>query len=183
VSGMVDPAIACTLRAGFVLLFGGAVVHKLRAPRAFRTAVEGFGVVPAGVAGPVAALLVAAEVGVVAALVVAPAVGAAASAALLLGYATAMALALARGRRGIDCGCGGPGGGAPLQAGLVARNLVLVAMTLPLLAPVGDRALGWVDGLTVLGALASATALATAVSVLLASGPRLADLRRAAERP
>lgn len=42
---------------------------------------------------------------------------------LLLGYATAMAVNLFRGRRSIDCGCGGAP--MPLSKALVVRNLLM----------------------------------------------------------
>ena len=44
-------------------------------------------------------------------------------AALLLAYAAVMAINLVRGRRFIDCGCGGAA--QPLSLGLVLRNVVL----------------------------------------------------------
>jgi hypothetical protein len=183
VSVTVDPAIACMLRTAFVLLFGGAVAHKLRAPREFRLALAGFGVLPARAVAPAAVLLVATELCIVVLLVVHPALGGAAAAMVLLAYGLVMAFAIARGRGGIECGCGGPAGSAPLQMGLVVRNVLLAAMALPLAGRVGVRALGWIDGLTILGALGSATALWAAVGVLFVTGPRIAELRRAAEAP
>jgi Methylamine utilisation protein MauE len=181
VSAALDPAVALALRAGFALLFATAVVHKLRAPREFRAAVVGFGILPARAVRPTTGALVLTEAAVVVLLVARPAAGGPAASAVLVAYAGAMTLALARGRAGIDCGCGGPGGGAPLQRGLVARNLLLAALALPLVARVGDRTLGWIDAVTVAGTLAAAMALFAAVSALLAAAPGIAALRRAGE--
>jgi hypothetical protein len=136
---------------------------------------------PARAVRPVAGLLVAAEAIVVAAQLVRPAVGGAAAAALLVVYAAAMALALARGRGGVDCGCGGPAGSRPIGAGLVLRNLILVAATLPLVTAGGGRPLGWLDGITVAGTVAAGAALFAAANELLAASPRIRALGRAGE--
>ena len=80
-----------------------------------------------------------------------------ASAALLATYAAAVGINLARGRRSIDCGCGGTP--RPIQPWLVGRNLVLAAASLALLAPVGARALGGLDALNAAMALAVAIGL------------------------
>jgi hypothetical protein len=57
------------------------------------------------------------------------AAGGLAAAGLLLAYAAAMGINLARGRREIDCGCGGAP--EPLGWGLVLRNLAMVAALAP----------------------------------------------------
>jgi hypothetical protein len=168
-----DPTVDLTLRAGLALLFAGAAVHKARAPRAFREAVVAYRLLPAALGGAAAAALVAAEAGVAAALL-APgrrAAGLAGAAGLLGLYGAAIAVNLARGRRDLDCGCAGPGARRPISGWLVVRNAVLAATALAALAPVRARALVWVDGLTVVAALATAALLHAALGRLLAEAP------------
>lgn len=180
-SGALDPAVALALRAGFALLFASTLVHKLRAPADFRAAVGGFGLVPRVAVGVSAAALAAGEAAVVVALIVRPAMGGMGAALLLLVYAAAMALVLLRGGGGVDCGCGGVVTGGPVRGSLVGRNLVLAALALPLLVPVGPRPLAWLDAVTVVGAVAVGAALVAAVGSLLVNGPRIDALRRVAE--
>src|SRR5262245_65540349 len=103
-----DPALDLTFRAGLALLFAVAAVHKLRDPRGFPAPLSYYRLLPAGIAGVAGMGLVGAELAVVAALVVDRRAGLAGAAALLVLYAGAMAINLARGRRHIDCGCAGP---------------------------------------------------------------------------
>jgi hypothetical protein len=69
--------------------------------------------------------------------------------ALLLGFAVAMAVAMARGERVIDCGCFQSALRQRLTPGLILRNLVLAGLLLPTLAtalPIGGAS-ELVDGL------------------------------------
>lgn len=86
------------------------------------------------------------------------AAGGLAAGGLLLVYAAAMGINLVRGRREIDCGCGGPP--EPLGWGQVLRNLALTAS----LAPI---ALGLGAGL---GPAAALAAWVPALFALLAWG-------------
>lgn len=180
-NGALDPALALVLRVALVLLLAGATSHKLRAPGAFRAALARYELVPMGMVPVVTAAIVASETACLGALLVRPALGGAAVATLLLAYAAAMAVALARGHGGIDCGCGGPGGAQPLRRALVVRNVALAAAALGLCAPVAARGLGWMDGVTIAGATAAASLLLGAANTLLATWPRTRALRAAAE--
>jgi hypothetical protein len=167
-----DPALDLALRAGLALLFAASALAKLRDPAGFAAAVAGYRLLPERLARPVAAAFVAAELALAGALC-APALRATAAfgaAGLLLLYAFAIAWNLARGRRDIDCGCGGPFGGGrqPLSEALVVRNLVLAAAALAGALPLGPRALGWLDLWTALAAVASASLLYVAANTLLA---------------
>jgi hypothetical protein len=94
-------------------------------------------------------------------------------AALLLAYAGVMTINLMRGRRFIDCGCGGAT--QPLSIGLVLRNVVLAVAAITALVPAPTRPLGWLDvvsmgaGVLVLGTLYAAT------NQLLAARARLEE--------
>ena len=174
-----DPAVAWTLRLSLALLFADAAWRKLADPAAFARSVDAYELAPAGAARPLAALLLLAEVAA-AALLLAPGGygrGAALAAALLALYAAAIAVNLVRGRRDLDCGCGGPGMHRPVSGALVARNLLLGGVALALLAPASGRALDWLDAFTVLAATATSAALWTAVVRLDANRPALARAR------
>ena len=173
-----DPAIDATLRALFALLFASAAWQKLAAPGDFHAAVREYRLVPGAAVAAVAVLLVAAEVAVAAALGV-PALRAAALAAvaaLLLVYAAAIGINLARGRA-IDCGCGGPAVGRPISGWLVVRNVALATVALAAAGPVGIRQLVWVDAVTIAAATAGLALLYAAADRLVRHAPALAALR------
>lgn len=170
---MIDPVFPLALRVALALLFAGAAVHKLREHEAFRAALAEYALLPRAALAPVSALLPGLELASVVALIVWPSAGAAGIATLLLLYAGAMAVNVARGRRDLDCGCGGPAGGQRVGPGLVLRNVVLAALALAIALPVRERALGAVDAVTVLG-LVSTFAASWAATQHLAALPHLA---------
>jgi hypothetical protein len=164
-----DPVAATALRALVTLLLGGAAFAKLRDPGGFAAAVAGYRLLPAALAAPAAGAFVAAELALAAALWsplrAAAALGAA---ALLALYAAAIGVNLARGRRDIDCGCGGPLGRTALSEGLVLRNLAWAGAALACALPEAPRALAWLDLVTLGAAVAAGAALHASMSVLLA---------------
>jgi hypothetical protein len=174
-----DPAVDAIVRFGLALLFGAAAAHKLRDLVAFRAILDDYRVLPAALVPAAALVVVAAEVAT-ALLVVAPggrALGALAAAALLALYAAAIAANLARGRRDIDCGCGGPGGRRTLGAGLVVRNVVLAAIALATRVPPRARELAWTDVVTIAGGVAVLAATYAAADALAANRPAMARAR------
>ncbi|MBP1805253.1 MauE/DoxX family redox-associated membrane protein [Rubellimicrobium aerolatum] len=119
--------IGGALTVALSLLFLRAAWHKAQAFAETTGFVAGYGLVPPGREAPVLRALIAAE-GATVLLLALPAtrpLGGLGAAALLLGYAAAMALALRAGRARIECGCGG----APqvVSPALVGRNLLLAA--------------------------------------------------------
>jgi hypothetical protein len=174
-----DPAIDLVLRTALGLLFAVSAGHKVQDLARFRATLGEYRLLPVGVVAPAALLVVAAEGGLVAALAVARGPGLAGAAALLLVYAAAVGVNLARGRRHIDCGCAGPAARRPIGGWLVARNAVVAAAALAALGPAGTRPLVWVDGLTVAGGVAVLAAVWTALDRLSAQAPALARLRGA----
>ena len=85
----------------------------------------------------------------------------------------AIAINLLRGRRAIDCGCGGPGGARPLRADLLTRNAgVAVLLFVAALAP-SPRALVWLDAATIVCAIALLALLYAAIDVAAANRARL----------
>jgi hypothetical protein len=166
-----DPALALALRAGIALLLGSSSLAKLRDLRGFADAVAGYRLLPAALARPAAFAFAAAELGLAAGLWV-PSLRAASAlgaAGLLALYGLAIAVNLARGRREIDCGCGGPFGRQPLSEALVLRNALLAAAALACALPETARPLGWLDAWTVAAFVTSAALLYLAAGLLLAS--------------
>lgn len=100
-------------------------------------------------------------------------------AAGLVGCVTlGVAVALARGRAGIDCGCGGSELDVPIGAGLVVRNLVLLALALTAAAPPAPRAVVWLDYPSIAGATLFLLGAWTLANTLLAQQSRLLALRK-----
>jgi hypothetical protein len=154
-----DPLVHALLAVALAVLWGHAAVVKLRDLERLEGVIADYRLLPAPIARPASRVLPALELAVAAGLVLAASRPAAAlaSAALLATYAAAVGVNLARGRRSIDCGCGGAP--RPIHAWLVGRNAVLAAASLALLAPVGARALGGLDALNAAMALAAAIGL------------------------
>ena len=113
-----------------IVLFLRTAFHKASDLVRFQGYVDDYRLLPEALVEPAAKGLVATEALAVVLLVVpgTVAVGAALAAGLLLFYAAVMALSLKRGRRRIECGCGGPA--QTLSAALVLRNLLLAGLAL-----------------------------------------------------
>jgi hypothetical protein len=156
---MIDPAVGALLAGAFALLFASAALHKLLHHAAFSEAFRAYAVVPPGLAR-LSVLVPPLELMVAAALLAggSRAGAAAAGAALLLLYASAIAINLARGRRDLSCGCGGPNDRRPIAAWMVWRNLLLAGLLGVTLLPWVPRPLGAADALTI-GAGTAVTAL------------------------
>ncbi len=174
-----DPVLDTTLRGSLALLLVVAAGHKTRDPAAFRATLAQYQLLPARMTAVAAALVIVAEL-VGAGMLVLPgthAIGALLTAALLVTYTAAIAINLGRGRRDIDCGCAGPAARQPLSAWLVARNVVLATAALACVLPTRGRPLVWIDGVTVVGAIAVLAGLYGALEHLMATAPALARLR------
>jgi hypothetical protein len=150
-----DPIAVGTIVGALALVMLAAAWHKLSEPEVFAASVSAYELLPRWLVVPVARLLPWAEAGLAVGVLL-PITRPAALIgliALLLAYAAAIGVNLLRGRRDIDCGCGGAS--QPLSWGLVARNLILCAAALLAAQPTVERRMDWVDALTlVLGVLA-----------------------------
>ncbi len=168
-----DPLIPLVLRIVLAPLFLVAAWHKLGDLRAFAATLADYRLLPAWATWPGAAAVVAGELGVAAALVAGRPAGFAGAALLLLVYAGAVAINLARGRRHIDCGCTGPAARRPVSGWLVGRNALVAGVALVGLAPVTPRGLVWLDGFTAVAAAATLAACWMAADRLLGPTPAL----------
>lgn len=174
-----DPVVDLTLRAALALLLGAAAAHKLGDLPRFRATLSEYRLLPAAAVGLGSVVVPGLELALGSALLLrgARAVGLAGSAALLSGYALAIAINLVRGRAELDCGCLAGRGRRTISWWLVARNGALVLAALGALAPVAARPLGWIDALTVAGALGTATLAWMATDGLLANLDGVARVR------
>ncbi|HVC02540.1 MAG TPA: MauE/DoxX family redox-associated membrane protein [Steroidobacteraceae bacterium] len=167
---MLDPAVGYLIDLGGAVLFAGAAGHKTRRFGEFVESFAAYRVVPARWAGAAAHAIPILELAVCAALLLPAehARGALAASGLLIAYAAAIALNLARGRRELDCGCAGPGRRRPIAAWMVWRNLILALVLGIAASPWTARALEEVDYLTVAGGLTAVVLLYLAVDRLAA---------------
>jgi hypothetical protein len=167
----IDPAIDLALRIALALLLFLSAFRKIADFPAFRAAVEAYRIVPpaavGGFAGTVVLLEKLAAVGLVASPIRGPFALLAAS--LFAVFAVAIGVNLLRGRRDIDCGCGGAGSELPIHPALVVRNLALVCASMAVVLPSSGRSMEPVDAVTVLGGILSAALLYKAVEGLIAT--------------
>ena len=168
-----DPVIVMIARLaiGWLFLFGA--LHKLRDIRDFRGVLAAYRLLPEGALAAVAWCVTVAEVIVgIGALAQQP-IAYGAAALMLTGYGVAMLVNLIRGRRFIDCGCGGDA--QPISWGLIARNVALIGVCgVALLAP-GARAFGWIDLVSIGFGVLVCGLIYGAVNQLLAAQARLEE--------
>jgi hypothetical protein len=171
----IDPALDLALRAALSLLLLGAAIHKLRDLRTFRATLAEYRLLPVAAVSAGAAGVAGAEVLLAVGLHVAPREALVGTAALLIVYAGAIAINLARGRRDLDCGCGGPR--RTISGKLVARNTMLAALAVVGLLPPSPRPITWLDAITIVAATVFAAATYATVDRMIADAPALARVR------
>jgi hypothetical protein len=179
---LLDPALEQLLRVALAVLLGAGAIEKARDRATFRAAVEGYEILPARLAGAASACFAALEAAIAIGLVAPAGFGVRAlalggAAALFAVYALAIAINLARGRREIDCGCGGAAAHVPLSGWLLVRNGLLIAAALACSRGALPRALGVVDALTIAGGVAILALLWIALHGLLAQAGELARMQ------
>ncbi len=174
-----DPVVTIIISLCMSLLFLLAAIQKLRAPAVFRASLEDYGLIPTGLTGFTSVCLIVIELAAAIAVLFSTSrnPGLTAMAFLLILYSVAIGINLFRGRREIDCGCGGPDSSLTLSWWLVIRNgiftgLVLLGMSQPALRP-----LNWLDLLTIVLAVLVASGLYAGISQLLVQAPRMAELK------
>jgi len=146
-----DPILGLTAALTLALVFGLGAVSKFAAWAELEGVVANFRVLPRALVPLVARLLPPVEV-LLAIGVLIPATRAAAAlgmAVLLVVFAAAIALNVARGRTGIDCGCFRSSLKQNLSWWLVLRNGLLLGLALACVATPGPRELGWADNFIV----------------------------------
>jgi uncharacterized membrane protein len=169
----VDPAFSMLALLLLAVVFAAAAVAKLREPDVFAGVVEQYGLLPRVLVRPFAYALPVVELAAALGLLLPVSRGPAAALLilLLLGFAAAMAINLARGRSDIDCGCFIGVQKQRISWTLVVRNLVLAGFGLTLLADGTGRPLAALDGFTVLAAAAALLLLYEAIGRLFGLSP------------
>lgn len=169
-----DPLIDLSLRFLLAMVFAGAAASKLQNAEEFHGVVRNFRLLPRAVDGAFAFALPWVELALAASLVtgIGLVAGSMAAAALLLVFAAAVAINIARGRTEIDCGCFRHGLRQRLSWALVARNSLLAGAAFWIAAePQVFRAFAAYD--VVIAALA-----ALAVLLIYLCAMELAAIRR-----
>lgn len=177
---MIDPILYRALLAALAMILLAGALSKLRDVPAWFHAVEQYGLISPYLIRAVGILVLAAEFVSGLLLLVPPArpTGAMVAVLLLLTVTGAVIVNLLRGHTDIRCGCGGIGSDQRLSRALVVRNLVLLVCATLLVFPELLREFSSVDQMcSVAGALTLAGLYATA-NQLLATQPRLRQLRR-----
>ena len=170
-----DPVLTVVLRTSLGLLFAAAFVHKLRDLPRFVAIVDDYRLVPGALIRPVALAVPVAECATAIAMLAGASFAPIAALAAIAAYSIAIGINLARGRRDIDCGCGGPGG-QRIGPGLLVRNAGLALVALLLFVPSTERAIGFVDIATMIAAVAFVVLAGSAVA-RLASLPESSSIR------
>ena len=171
-----DPIIVGTLVGVLALVMFAAAWHKFADIEAFSGALAAYGLLPEAFVPLAARLLPAIETAIGAGILL-PATRAAilaALAGLMVIYALAIGINLVRGRRNIDCGCGGPA--HSLSWALVVRNAVLATAAMVARSPTLERSMDWVDALTLVLGVLSFYALYLMADELMRQASRFAQL-------
>lgn len=151
-----DPLVVLIFSLVLSYIFVVAAVHKWRAMEEFRETLVNYRLLPESFTRLFAIVVPVMEFTAGLALLVPQANRPAAlvSGILLLAYMTAMGINLMRGRRSIDCGCGGGDQKQNISEWLILRNAVLLFFAWCVVAAGPGREFGWFDW--VVAALATA---------------------------
>lgn len=175
----IDPAAAELVSIFLALVFGASGAMKLRDVEMFRGSVANYALLPQVLEKPFAGSLPVAELAGACAVSFAGvrAYGAAAILLLLLMFTGAVAINLARGRAGIDCGCFGPALRQELSGWLIVRNLMLAGCAAIAMLTPSARPLTWVDAVTIaIGAVTLAIMYAS-FNLAIGNAPKLRALK------
>lgn len=169
----IDILASLVVRGGIALLFAVSAWHKARNIPETGAVIAAYRIVPEELAGVTAIGLIGVEAVIAVTSLFSP-LGLHAAAALLFVYAAVIGLNIARGNDRIDCGCLGFGAVVPrLKWAMVARNFVIACLTeFVASAAVGQRALAWVDILSLASAIAILSLLYVAHEAVIALAGR-----------
>jgi hypothetical protein len=169
----VDPVIVLIAQfaIGWLFLFGA--LHKVRDLEQFKRVLMAYRLLPEAAITPAAWTVASTEVLLGFAALAQVQIAFVAGGAVLGVYALAMLVNLLRGRRFIDCGCGGDS--QPITWGLIVRNSILIGVCgLALVEPVA-RSFAWIDLGSVAFGVIVCGLIYGAVNQLLAAQARLEE--------
>ncbi|MDE2296079.1 MAG: methylamine utilization protein MauE [Gammaproteobacteria bacterium] len=167
---MLDPTIGTLIDLGAAALLASAAVHKIRDFESFAGVFAAYRIAPARGSRAFAALVPAMELAAALALPWPSThrIAGFGAAGLIALYGAAIAWNLARGRRDLDCGCGGPRDRRRIAGWMVWRNALIAALLVAAaVVPWSARALAGVDGLTLGGGLFAMAVLYRALDRLM----------------
>jgi len=172
-----DPLVQLTIALSLAALLGAAAVHQLLGWDEWRQIVRNYRLIPDWMAGAAAIAICGSEALSAAALLWPPAcpIGAVGAAALLVLFAMALAINLARGRTQIDCGCFGWRVRGGISRWMVVRNGALATFALVLLWPSALRALSWLEVAAVLACVLTLALLYPVLNFVLELGAARRD--------
>ncbi len=165
----IDPVADLALRLALAAVLAIAAFHKLRDRATFEAQLAAYALLPEGLVHPMSRALPLIEGAAALFLVARSEHAALLSAAIFIAYAGAIGINLARGRRDIDCGCGGPGRKQMLHPTLVLRNLVLAIVAATAQLPLAGRVISIADYAVGILAAIALLALYEAVNALIAN--------------
>ena len=168
-----DAVIVLVARFAIGCLFVAGAVGKLRDVAEFERSLAGYRLVPQRLERAGAWSIALLELAIGLGAFAQQRVALLAAGLVLAGYAAAIGINLLRGRRFIDCGCGGAA--QPLSGGLVARNAALIVVVVVALAQPSARALSWLDAVSVVAGVLVCATIYGAVNQLLAARARLEE--------
>ena len=172
-----DPLLDLVLRGTLAIVLVLAALHKLRDRATFEGQLGGYDLLSASLVHPASRAIPLSELAVALFLLARSEHAAICGVVLFTGYGAAMAINLLRGRREIDCGCGGADGRQQLHPALVIRNLLLALGAAAISWPLDARALGWADYLIAAFATLALVALYTGFNNAVAQVPASARLK------
>lgn len=174
-----DPVVVHAVGAALSIVLCLGAWPKLRDPLVFAGAIENYRLLPASAVPWVARLLPLIELaaGLLLLFPDTRRAGGLLALGLLALVSAAVAINLARGQHGIECGCGGLSS-QPISWGLVLRNGMLMALTLVAIEDSGGRPPLWADYITTGGAILALVGLHITTDQLLANAPMALALRK-----
>ena len=169
----IDPIVDFALRGGLALILALAAMHKFNDRPTFEGQLGAYQLLPEAFVHAASRAIPLCELAVALCLLARSEHAAYLGAGLFAIYAGAIAINLLRGRRDIDCGCGGTDGHQALHPALVIRNLVMAlgagAIILPQTMRVTDFSDYAIAGLAGLTGVALYLAANTLIAQLPAS--------------
>lgn len=168
---MVDPLFTTTTTNFLAVLFLLTGMHKLSNVTQFKAAITAYQLIPDGLINATASILLVGELGIALMLLVTSTKQCAAiSALLVLGvYFSVMAINISRGGKDIQCGCSVLTRETLLSYWHLARNAILMGLTVLILIPEADRALNWLDIVQIAAGVISLSILYLSVDALLSN--------------
>lgn len=175
-----DPILSLILSLFLSYIFVVASLHKWKSLKEFHETLENYQVLPSTVI-PFFTYLIPLLEGIAGIGLLVPVTGNYAVFTvliLLMIYMVGITLNLIRGRRSIDCGCGGADQKQSISEWLVFRNMILSAFALLLFLDVEVRELVWLDWSVVALATVSVCLIYNTINQLFMNNELLQVLRK-----